>query len=371
MTSFPCLSAPLSVEGRTFPNRVVMPPLVKFHATPEGLVTDAVLAHYADCAGPGLVVVEATAVSPEGRLAQLQLGIFEDRHVEGLSALAQVIHRGGGLAAIQIHHAGRQTTRENTFGGPLLAPSAVPSPAVSVAQVPGEIPEELSEEGIERILDCFAAAARRALAAGFDAVEIHGAHGYLGSQFLSPEANRRQDRWGGSLENRSRFLREALRRTREAVDGRLLVYCRLGVIDADPSGLSLEDGVAAARLLEADGIPLLHVSNGIGLPSCVAPAGSPWSDRFHLAMAVKRAVSIPVIGVGNIITPAQAERAVSEGLVDMVAVGRGILADPAWASKALSGREAEIVTCRQCRLCMHYRHADRCPARRQAALAGE
>lgn len=358
---YPLLAQPLRIGGREVPNRIVMPPMVTYLAAADGLVNERVLDHYTACAGPGLVIVEATVVSPEGRLASRQLGIFDDSHLPGLAALCQRIQANGAVAAIQIHHAGRQTTLKNTYGLPLLAPSPV-NPT-------GPVPLELTEEEIERIIACFVAGARRARQAGFDAVELHFAHGYLGSQFLSPAANRRTDRWGGDPERRARFPREVLRRVREEVGVRGLVYCRLGVVDEDPQGLPLAEGIQVAQWLEADGLPLLHISNGIGLPSGIRPEGSPFCDRLHLAGKVRQAVRVPVIGVGGIRTPAEAESALAAGLADLIAVGRGILADNAWAAKALSGREDTIALCQACRLCHHYRYPERCPAR-QAASAG-
>lgn len=353
--SYPMLSRPLVVGPHTLPNRLVMPPMVVFRAGEDGSVTPEILNHYRRCTGFGLVVVEATAVSPEGRLARRQIGLFEDRHMAGLRELARAIHANGSLAAIQIHHAGRNTTTEKTFGRPLLAPSAI-NPG-------GETPRELSQADISRILDDFAAAARRAEAAGFDALEIHGAHGYLLSQFLSPAANRRTDAWGGSFDHRLRFPLEVLCRVRAAVSERTLVYARLGVADGEDGGLTLADGVRiATRLVEA-GLPLLHVSNGIGVPTGLAPTNSPFSDRMHLAAAVRREVNVPIIGVGGIRRPEEAERALADGLADLVAVGKATLADPAWATKALTGRAADINVCRLCPVCHHYADADRCPAR--------
>ncbi|MCX7029580.1 MAG: NADH:flavin oxidoreductase [Spirochaetes bacterium] len=353
------LRAPLQLPSFKVPNRIVMPPMVVWKAAEDGAVTPAILEHYRDSAGPGMVIVEATVVSAEGRLARQQLGIFEDRHVEGLARIAQIIHATGSMASIQLHHAGRNTNLENTFGIPLVAPSAVPAKDL--------VPEALTEDGIERILGCFAAAARRAADAGFDAVEIHGAHGYLVSQFLSPLANKREDRWGGSLENRARFVREAARRMRAASGSRLLVSCRLGAAEAAPGGLTVEEGIQVAKWLEADGMPFLHVSAGIGREPQLGPEGGPWSNRLLLGAAVRKAVGIPVIGVGGIVMPEQAEQALAEGLVDLVAVGRGMLADPEWTAKTLAGREDSIFRCRQCPVCHHFRHAELCPARTESA----
>jgi NADPH2 dehydrogenase len=359
----PRLHDPLRIGAVEVPNRICMPPMVVWKAAADGTVTAPILEHYRRSAGPGVVIVEATAVSPEGRLAREQIGAFEDRHVEGLARLAKIIHDAGAAASIQLHHAGRNTNLENTFGLPLVAPSAVPAKDI--------VPTVLDEDGIERILACFASAARRAADAGFDAVEIHGAHGYLVSQFLSPLANRRTDGWGGGLENRARFVREIARRMRRAVDGRLLVSCRLGAGEGEPGGLTVDEGIQVARWLAADDMPFIHISSGIGSVPRLAPEGSPWSDRLLLGAAVRKAVGIPVIGVGGIVDPDQAERALAEGLVDLVAVGRAMLADPQWAAKALAGRDADIIRCRQCPDCHHFRHVERCPARVEAARAAE
>lgn len=355
------METPIVAAGLQIKNRLVMPPLVIFKAGEDGSVTHAIREHYEACRGFGLTVVEATCVSPEGRLAKHQLGLFGDDHIPGMTGLAKIIHQSGSAAAVQIHHAGRQTNPENTFGLPLLAPSPV-NPG-------GTEPLAMMSADIERVQQDFVAAARRAARAGFDAVEIHAAHGYLISQFLSPAANHRQDQWGGSLENRARFLRETVRRVQEAVGKEMLVYCRLGVADASPDGLALEDGLAVAGMLQADGVPLLHISNGIGLPEGLKPESFPWSGRLWLGVRVRQEVEVPVIGVGGIRTPAEAEAILAGRLVDLVAVGRGVLADPAWAEKALGGRGDSIELCRQCRLCHHYRAAERCPARRAAAGA--
>lgn len=359
---FDRLRQPLRLGSREAPNRIVMPPLVVRKAAEDGTVTPALLEHYRACRGPGLVIVEATAVSAEGRLARRQICIFEERHVDGLARLARAIHANGAMASLQLHHAGRSTNLENTFGLSPVAPSAVPANDL--------VPEELTESGIERILGCFAAAARRAVLAGFDAVEIHGAHGFLVSQFLSPLANRRTDRWGGSLENRARFLREAARRMRDEAGSRLLVSCRLGAAEDVPGGLSVDEGIQVAKWLEADGMPFLHVSTGIGAAPRLGPEGGPWTDRLLLGAAVRKAVGIPVIGVGGIRTPRQAEQVLAEGLVDMVAVGRGLLADPQWAAKALAGREEDIHLCRRCPACHQYHEPELCPARIEAEAAG-
>jgi 2,4-dienoyl-CoA reductase-like NADH-dependent reductase (Old Yellow Enzyme family) len=363
--NYPHLHTPLTIGPLQLANRLVMPPLVIFKAAEDGGVTPLNREHYAESGGAGYVVVEATAVSPEGRLAQKQLGISEDRHVDGLADLARIIREGGGRPGIQLHHAGARTAMKNTFGLPLVAPSAVPTPE-------GEMPLELDEEGIRRIVGTFAAAARRARQAGFEALEVHAAHGYLVNQFLSPLANKRTDMWGGSLENRARFLRAVLTAVRKEAGSGLLTYCRMAGADGGEGGLTTTEGLQVARWLKEDGVPLLHLSHGVGALTKLAPDGSRWSDRMHLAIAVKKEVGIPVIGVGDILDPSMAEALIAEDLVDLVAVGRGILADPGWARKALAGRAEEIVPCRHCPRCNWFKNSERCPARleRKRGTAG-
>jgi NADPH2 dehydrogenase len=365
---FPHLFRPLAAGPFSFRNRVVIPPLVLRHASEDGGVTSRVLEHYKRMEGAGLVVVEATVVSPEGRLARNQIGIFDDTHIKGLTALAEVIHSTGALAALQIHHAGRNTTTENTMGLPMVAPSPFLSKRASA--------QGLSEPEIVRIMDAFVLAARRAATAGFDAVEVHAAHGYLISQFLSPLANQRTDRWGGSLENRARFLRDLLARIR--AEGGPAAYCRLGVADGEAGGLTLREGLTVAGWLQEDGMPIIHVSHGLGGAPAVSAGKAPdrnesasfWaSNILLLGIEAKKALSIPVIGVGGILRPELAEEVLSENLVDMVAVGRGILVDPNWIVKAHEGMAETIRECRDCKACHRFLHPERCPAEKQEATA--
>jgi len=367
----PTLLTPLGLPGkRTLRNRIVMPPLVIWRADESAEVTETHLRHYQQTApGCGLVVLEATTVSPEGRLAATQLGIFHDRHVPGLRKLADAIRTTGALPGIQIHHAGGKTDLKKTWGAPPLAPSPIPGK---------DDVQELSDEDILRIISDFSSAAKRALAAGFELLEIHGAHGYLGSQFLSPRTNRRTDRWGGSLENRLRFLTETVAAVRAATGDRALVSCRLGVAEAPPReggatpgpALSPEEGVRAAAMLASAGLDMIHVSHGGSTP---APIES--TDEFspdpvlQLARPVKESVQVPVIGVSGIVTPTDGDAALSRGYCDLVAVGRGMLADPQWARKATEGRPGEIERCVRCKpRCFHFGEPEKCPARKRLGI---
>jgi len=343
------------LAGHNLRNRICVPPMVLWGATEEGFVTDFVLQHYGSLRGGAIVVVEATVVSPEGRLAKNQLGAFDDRHIAGLSAIAHVIKENGALPGIQIHHAGRATNRENTFGLDLVAPSTI-----TTGQ---DIPQALSRQGIKLLVDKYASAAARAVAAGFQLIEIHGAHGYLISQFLSPAVNDRGDEYGGVLSNRQRFAREVLAAVKVAVAERALVSMRLGVVDGVQNGLTLAEGLHTAKNLAESGLDLLHISSGIGaIPDGIRPQDSKHSALLHLAQAVKAEVKIPVIGVGGVRTPAQLNDALKEDMADLVAVGRGHLADPAWAHKACHDPES-IALCQACRPCSYWRRPSACPAR--------
>lgn len=352
------ITTELKIAAFTLKNRIVMPPLVIWKSDESAEVKEIHRKHYASCAGPGLMIVEATAVSPEGKLHKTQLGIFDDRHIPGLKRLADTIRKSGALPGIQLHHAGGRANRESNWGPAPFAPS------LNGAVKPGD-PEcrELTSGEIRRIQADFADAAERAVKAGFQLLELHGAHAYLGSQFLSPLTNTRTDQYGGSLENRVRFLAETLDICRERIGDQALISCRLGVIDQDPAGLSLDEGIEAARILESAGVDLLHISCAHKVPDDVPPADSDYNPLFRLAAAVKPALTIPVIGVGGIIDPLRAEAALNSGMADLVAVGRGILADAGWAQKAVSGRSDEIMRCLQCTPCFWYKDPERCPRR--------
>ena len=355
------LTAPLQIGTRTFKNRIVMPPLVIWQSGETGEVEETHLKHYASCAGPGLIIVEATTVSPDGKLHENQLGVFADRHVEGLTRLADTIRSTGAIPGIQIHHAGGRSTPKTNWGAAPLAPST----DGAIRPVSREC-RVLSTSDIRRIQEEFTSAARRAVTAGFELIELHGAHAYLGSQFLSPLSNTRTDAYGGSLENRQRFLVETFVRCREAIGDKALLSCRLGVIDQDPSGLTLEEGINTARRLEAEGADLLHISCGHKVPDTINGVESTFNPLLRLAELVRPHLAIPVIGVGGLVDPEYAEEALKLGMADMVAVGRGILADPQWALKVVEGHPEKIYQCIRCSPCFWYTRPDKCPQRKKA-----
>lgn len=312
---------PLQIKGFTFKNRIVMPPMQNGLASVEGVVTSNLVDHYVRRSKDvGLVIVEHSYISPEGRLIEKQLGVYKDELVPGLEKLSSSIHGTDTPVVMQINHAGGSAKTEITHVKP-VAPSAT------------ENARELQIWEIEDLVESYSMAATRAIKAGFDGVEIHGAHGFLLNQFYSPLSNKRKDRYGGSFKNRIRFPLEVAERVKEKVKGKLLLY-RIGADDLDPNGTKIEDSCRFADKLEETGVDVIDVSGGL----CGSrPAQLQDVKGFFIPQAqrIKESVDIPVIGVGGITEPEYANRIVEEGRVDLVAVGRQLLKDPDWASKAI------------------------------------
>lgn len=311
----------LEAKGLKLRNRIVMPPMQTGLATKEGAVTDALIEYYSRRAKAiGLLIVEHGYVSLEGKLSERQLRIYNDSLVGGLEMLSSSVHAMGTPVVVQINHAGKNASEEITGMQP-VAPSPV-----------GDA-RKLKAEEIEGVCEAYAGAAVRAMKAGFDGVEIHGAHGFLLNQFYSPLTNRRNDKYGGSLQKRMRFPLEVVESVREKIGGRLLLY-RLGSDDLDPAGTQIEDSKKFAVELEEAGADIIDVSGGL----C---GGSPENLKgiqgyfIPQAQKIKEVVGIPVVGVGGIKDPEYADRLIREGSVDLVAVGRGLLNDPDWAEKAV------------------------------------
>ena len=289
-------------------------------ATTEGAVTEKLIEHYTHRSRAlGLLIVEHSYVSLDGRISERQLGIYDDSLVLGLETLSSNVHATGTPIVIQINHAGRIASEETTGTKP-VAPS------------PNGNARELQVQEIEALTEAFAKAAERAMKAGFDGVEVHGAHGFLLNQFFSPLVNRRRDRYGGSLKNRVRFPLEVVERVKERVGGRLLLY-RLGSDDLDPKGTKIEDSKKFAVKLQEAGVDIIDVSGGL----CGSRPAELQNRRGYFipqAQQIKEVVNVPVIGVGGITEPEYANSLILEGRVDLVAVGRALLEDPDWAIEA-------------------------------------
>ena len=317
----------LTVKGFVLRNRIVLPPMATELSSGKGEVTEGLIQHYSRRSrGPGLAIVEHSYVSTEGRRSKNQLGVYDDRLIPGLSSLAEAMKKQGSVATIQINHAGAKSSPDVIETQP-VAPSPVPPPGKE------NVPRGLSVAEIEEITEQFVAAASRVVRAGFDAVEVHGAHGFLLNQFTSPLTNKRTDRYGGSLENRVRFPLEIVSRVRDELGEKVLLLFRLGADDKMEGGLSLIEGVKIAEMLESAGVDIIDISGGHcgSAPDWLKGPGF----FLHLSEAVKSAVSVPVIGVGGVTTSEFADLSIRQGKADLVAVGRAFLKDPDWALKAI------------------------------------
>ncbi len=351
MNTFKKLLAPMKIKGIDFRNRVVMPPMNTNFADDEGFATRKLINYYAERAkgGVGLIIISAAAVDKKAKKRSGGLLIDHEKFMPKLRKMTDAIHEHGARVFQQINHNGRllSSMTAGVFKVKPVAPSPIPHATT------GEIPEELDRKGIADITAKFADAALRVKTAGFDGVELHGAHGYLLNQFLSPYSNKRQDEYGGSLENRMRFPLEVVRSVRKRVGEDFLISFRLSADELIEDGLKINDSIVFAGRLEEAGVDLLHVSAGInesppGMARVIPFMDAPRGCYAHLAESVKRQVDVPVIAVGRINSPEVAEEILRLEKADLVAVGRGLIADPHWVTKITDGREREIRTCIAC-----------------------
>jgi 2,4-dienoyl-CoA reductase-like NADH-dependent reductase (Old Yellow Enzyme family) len=299
--------------------------------------------------------VESTAVLPDGIIMPRLLGAWDDGQIPGLARIAKAIHEEGAGAVIQLVHGGARSVRED-----LSVPRTGPSP---VPLLPGPAPREMTEAEILGVIAAFAEGARRAMAAGFDGVEIHAAHYYLISQFLSPRSNIRTDRWGGSLENRMRLGVEVAKAVRAAIGPDALVLCRMHCMEQVEGGLTPEDASAFARAMEAAGVDVLNASavgqsslgDWEGQPylntSSVPPKGEPGGGYVAWTGLLRKAVTIPVVAVGKLSEPGLAAGALARGEADLIALARPLIADFQAGRKLLEGRDDEIARCWECLAC--------------------
>jgi NADPH2 dehydrogenase len=325
----PDLLAPLSLQGLTLRNRIVMPPMWSGQATPDGLVTPAIIEYHRRraAAGCGMIIVEHAFVHLRGRHTVTQIGVHADAVVAGLTRLSAAIRREGAVACLQISHAGSRGS-SRVIGARPLAPSAVRHPN----EPDGDVPEAVTQAMIPGIIGAFGDAAVRAQAAGFQAVEVHAAHGFLLSQFLSPLTNRRKDEYGGPLENRCRLHLAVLREVVARAGDDCPVFVRLGAHDETPGGLELADACQTARWLVEAGASLIDVSGGLQGSRGVGKGAAYF---VPYARAIKAAVRVPVLVTGGIAEPDLADRAVREDWADLIGIGRAMLNDPDWARKAI------------------------------------
>jgi 2,4-dienoyl-CoA reductase-like NADH-dependent reductase (Old Yellow Enzyme family) len=329
----------LTIRGVTFRNRIVVSPMCQYCAA-DGMADDWHLVHLGSRAagGAGLVFVEATAVTAQGRITPGDMGIWEDRHIEPLARVAAFVQRMGAIAGIQLAHAGRKASCVPPFRGGtrmktaeeggwlVVAPSAIPF------RQDDPLPIALDEAGIHGVIEAFAAAARRAIRAGFQVLEIHSAHGYLLHSFLSPLSNQRTDRYGGCLENRMRLLLEVAAALRDAMPAGMPLFVRISSTDWAEGGWDLPQSIALARALKPLGVDLLDCSSGALLPGVKIPLAPGFQVPF--AAAIRMETGIRTGAVGLITEPLQANAIVQSGQADLVFLAREMLREPYWALKA-------------------------------------
>jgi len=339
-----------NLKGVPVKNRIIFPPVVCFgYAGEDGFITRKNVEHYRERAegGPGMIVVEATCIRKDGRLNPLQLGLWSDDHIAGMSKLSASIKSFGAVAIVQLHHAGLLTpdTVVDFPAGPSVHP-----------QYPNS--RSLTIDEIHSLREDFIRAAIRAQQAGFDGVQLHGAHGYLISQFASSYYNFREDEYGGSPEGRMRFAGEVIDGIREKCGDSMLLTFRMGA-----NSPTLEDGIAVARYLEKKPIDLLDVSHGGSLVTLPRPPKEfDYNWICYSGTVIRKEVNIPVSVVNEIRTPQRANYLIENNLADFVNLARPILADPHWASKA-QHHEEMIVSCLDCKpRCKWYTDSSLCPA---------
>lgn len=346
MTSFDRVMEPLTIRKTVLPNRIVFPPTVTNYSLEGGGVSEPLVEYYRKIAQNkvGLTIVGATAIAPEGILFNYCTRIDKDEYMEGFSRLFKAIKEAGSVPAVQLAHSGRQVSSE-IIGVQPVAPSPVPCNAWK------ETPRELTEKDIEKIEDQFAEGALRAKQAGAEVIEIHGAHGYLINQFLSPYTNRRKDIYGESTENRSRFLLNILAKTREKVGKDFPIICRISAEEFVEGGLTLGETKKIAVLIEKGGVDVISVSGGIAESRPRRDEAMKQGKFLGLTRGIKEVVQIPIITVGKIVELGKAEKILEDGIADLVAICRAIIVDPELIPKTLENRVEDIKKCIECGEC--------------------
>lgn len=345
---FPAMFSPIQIGTVTVPNRFVVPPMGNNLANTDGTLSDRSLAYYQARAkgGFGLITIESTVVYEQAKGGPRKPCLFSDDTVDSFRAVADACHAYGAKVSIQLQHAGPEGSSALT-GFPLKAASAVP------AAQGREIPQAVSNEEIYRIIECYGDAARRAQQAGIDMVEVHCAHGYLVSTFISQRTNHRTDEFGGCFENRMRLPRLIIENIRRKTGGNLPILCRINASDEVEGGQSVQDAAAVAAYLEQEcGVDAIHVTRAVHLHDefMWAPGITHGGFNADLVSEIKRAVSVPIIAVGRFTEPQYAELLVKQGRADLIAFGRQSIADPELPCKARTGRLEELSPCIGCLL---------------------
>lgn len=340
------LFQPLTLRGLTLPNRIAVSPMCQYQAQ-DGLVNDWHLVHYGGLAqgGAGLVITEAAAVLPEGRISPEDLGLWNNAQAEGLARIVRFIASQGAVPGVQLAHAGRKASNPAPWkGSGSLSPSQGGWTPVAPSALPFDegwtVPTALDEPGILAVIEAFMDAARRAVAAGFRVIEVHAAHGYLLHQFLSPLSNHRTDAYGGSFENRTRLVREVVGALRQILPEELPLLVRISATDWVEGGWTLDQSVALAKELKALGVDLVDCSSGGLAPRAEIPLGPGYQVPF--AARIRAEADLPTGAVGLITDPEQAEAILAQASADLVLLGRELLRDPRWPLRAAKALGAEV-----------------------------
>lgn len=327
------LFSPLTIRGITLPNRIAVSPMCEY-SSDDGFATDWHLVHLGSRAvgGAGLVMTEATAVEADGRITYADLGIWKDAHIEMLRRITAFLKSQGATPAIQLAHAGRKASTEVPWdGGAPIAPGKkngwqVDAPSAKAFNEGGPVPHEMTRADIQRVVKAFAAAARRAMQAGFELIEIHAAHGYLIHQFYSPLSNFRTDEFGGSFENRVRLALEIVRAVREEIGPNVPLLMRISATDWVHGGWTIDDSVELARRAGTPGVDLIDVSSGGNVVGAKIPIGPGYQVAF--AERIRRETGVMTGAVGMITTPEQSEAILDAGQADVILMARELLRDP-------------------------------------------
>ena len=335
METTPHLFSPLTLRSVTLRNRIGVSPMCQYSAT-DGLANDWHFVHLGSRAvgGAGIVIVEATGVAPEGRITPGCLGLWSDKHIEPLARIAKFVKEHGAVAGIQIAHAGRKASAALPWNGgahlseahggwEIIAPSAIPFGGDLT-----KVPRAMTEADIARVQNEFVATAKRALTAGFQFLELHAAHGYLFNSFLSPLSNQRTDKYGGSFENRIRILIETTRAVRKVWPENLPLAVRISAIDWKEGGWQIEDSIALAKLLKAEGVDLMDCSSGGVVPDAKIKVEPSYQVPF--AEKVRHGANITTAAVGFITEPKQADEIIRSGKADLILLAREFLRNPYW-----------------------------------------
>lgn len=342
------LFSPIKIKTMELKNRIVMPPMGTLMANADGSPSDRLIDYYEARAngGAALITVETTAVHPSSAFGMGEIGIaslYDDKFIPGWKRFTDRIHAAGAKASSQLWHPGRQITALGPEMPP-WAPSPLPCPYCQ------DMPHVMTTADIEEMIESFAQAARRAKEAGFDAVEIHGAHGYLIAQFMSAYSNRRTDRYGGDLRSRMRFALEILQAARSKVGPDFPIFFRISADERVPGGRNLDESLTIAPMLVAAGADCLSISTGVYATGeyIVAPMSVPKGLNIYAAEQIKMVVDVPIIVVGKLNDPLMAEQVITQGKADLVAIGRGLYADPELPNKVAAGQFEDIRWCTGC-----------------------